>query len=132
MWKHLETVSVDFQHNRNRDVQEQQNPGIDVHGPVVISVEDQVERRAVSRLYYVIQAKQSGEKHRKHTEYTTLWRTTATVCTWMGKYWNLRNCLSNNKSQSGNKIWVKKKIVFQAGLANAHMQSHTTPVCGWL
>lgn len=61
-----QTVAVDLQHDGHRDVQEEEDAGIDVHGPVVLCVESEVERRAVSRLYYILQAEQSGAKHRKH------------------------------------------------------------------
>ncbi len=66
VWKHLvcvaKTVTVDFQHNSHRDVQEEKNARIDVHRPVMLRVEVDVKRRTVSRLYYILQAKQSEAK----------------------------------------------------------------------
>ncbi len=56
------TVTVDFQHNSHRDVQEENNARIDVHRPIMLHVEVDVKRRTVSRLYYILQAKHSEAK----------------------------------------------------------------------
>lgn len=69
VWKHLVrvamTVTVDFQQNSHRDVQEEKNARIDVHWPVMLHVEGDVKRRTVSRLYYILQAKESKAENKK-------------------------------------------------------------------
>lgn len=122
-----QTVAVDFQHDGHRDVQEEENAGIDVHGPVLLCVESEVERRAVSRLYYILQAKQSGAKQRKQTHWPN--SLSRQVSSFSGHMYNTsgqlfqacktnsylhergntgisKKCLSNNKFQSSNKIWL--------------------------
>lgn len=54
-------VAADLQDRRHGDVQEKQDPGVDIHRPIMLRVKDEViGGGAVARFDDILEAKQSG------------------------------------------------------------------------